>query len=126
MASTIRDLAIWGGVLVRGDLLPAALQNQRFQSNPTAGDPDSPIYDSYGLGMGELAGWWGHTGSGLGFEAAVFYQRGRKQTFAILLNASNAHDVPARIFCRVRNLYTPPGAPMDAAPTICKTLGAAP
>jgi hypothetical protein len=51
--------------------------------------------------MGQVAGWWGHTGSGVGFEAAVFHQIHRNETFAVLLNASNAHDVPVRIFCRV-------------------------
>jgi D-alanyl-D-alanine carboxypeptidase len=59
------------------------------------------VYDAYGLGLGEVAGWWGHTGEGLGFEAAVFHQPDRDETFAVLLNATNAHDVPVRIFCDV-------------------------
>jgi hypothetical protein len=31
----------------------------------------------------------------------VFHQIEQNQTFVILLNASNDHDVPVRIFCRV-------------------------
>jgi D-alanyl-D-alanine carboxypeptidase len=101
IASTLHDLAGWGRVLADGSLLPPDLQQQRFQTHVTAGDPTSPVYDSYGVGMGQVAGWWGHTGSGAGFEAAVFHQIHRNETFAVLLNASNAHDVPVRIFCRV-------------------------
>jgi D-alanyl-D-alanine carboxypeptidase len=101
MATNLHDLARWGRVLTQGTLLPADLQKQRFVARSTAGDPTSPVYDTYGLGIGEVAGWWGHTGEALGFEAAVFHQPGRNETFAVLLNASNAHDVPVRIFCEV-------------------------
>jgi D-alanyl-D-alanine carboxypeptidase len=104
MVSTLHDLAEWGRALARGTLLPADLQSQRFVARPTSGDPASPVYDSYGLGIGQVAGWWGHTGEGLGFEAAVFHQIDRDETFAVLLNASNAHDVPVRIFCEVLNV----------------------
>jgi len=101
MATTLHDLAEWGRALAQGTLLPGDLQSQRFIARPTASDPASPIYDSYGLGIGEVAGWWGHTGEALGFEAAVFHQPVRDETFVVLLNASNAHDVPVRIFCEV-------------------------
>jgi D-alanyl-D-alanine carboxypeptidase len=101
MASTVTDLANWGAALAEGTLLPETLQQKRFVSRRTAGDPASPLYDSYGLGMGEIAGWWGHTGSGVGFQAAVFHDIATDETFAILLNASNSNDVPAHIFCRV-------------------------
>lgn len=101
MSSTLKDLGNWGRALATGTLLPVGLQQQRFQAHSTKSDPSSPIYDAYGLGMGQVAGWWGHTGSGLGFEAAVFHHIGSQETFAILLNASNHTDVPVRIFCRV-------------------------
>ncbi len=107
MAATIGDLADWGKVLVGGDLLPPGLQAQRFRSHLTAGDPKSPLYDRYGLGMGQIAGWWGHTGSGLGFEAAVFHNPDTNETFAITVNASNDIDSPARIFCRVLHILHP-------------------
>jgi D-alanyl-D-alanine carboxypeptidase len=100
-ATNLHDLARWGRALAIGSLLPSNLQQERFEANPTAADPNSPVYDAYGLGMGQVAGWWGHTGEGVGFEAAVFHNIDRNETFAVLLNASNAHDVPVRIFCRV-------------------------
>jgi D-alanyl-D-alanine carboxypeptidase len=101
MVSTVRDLRDWGQALAEGVLLPTELQQQRFEALATAVDPKSPLYDAYGLGMGQVAGWWGHTGTGAGYEAAVFHQIEQNQTFVILLNASNDHDVPVRIFCRV-------------------------
>jgi D-alanyl-D-alanine carboxypeptidase len=107
MASTVADLATWGEVLVGGELLPAKLQQQRFRAHATKGDPNSPLYDRYGLGMGEIAGWWGHTGSGIGYEAAVFHSIDKGETFAIEVNATNGHDVPAVIFCRVLHALHP-------------------
>lgn len=107
MAMTISDLATWGKLLVSGNLLPAGLQAQRFNGSLTAIDPQSPLYDRYGLGMGEIAGWWGHTGSGVGYEAAVFHSPDKNETFAIMVNASNSTNSPARIFCRVLHILHP-------------------
>jgi D-alanyl-D-alanine carboxypeptidase len=117
MVSTLRDLGSWGRALARGSLLPADLQQQRFVALATASDPQSPVYDAYGLGMGQVARWWGHTGEGVGYEAAVFHQIERNETFAILLNASNVSDVPVRIFCRV--LAVLDEAPPPASGSVC-------
>jgi D-alanyl-D-alanine carboxypeptidase len=119
MASTLQDLAGWGRALTEGSLLPPDLQRQRFEAHATSGDPTSPVYDAYGVGMGQIAGWWGHTGSGAGFEAAVLHQIERNETFVVLLNASNSHDVPARIFCRVLRVLNespPPDSGSVCAP----------
>jgi D-alanyl-D-alanine carboxypeptidase len=117
VASNLHDLGRWGRALAAGSLLSSNLQQERFQANPTTADPNSPVYDAYGLGMGQVAGWWGHTGEGVGFEAAVFHQIDRNETFAVLLNASNAHDVPVRIFCRVLDvLHQAPSSGSVCAP----------
>jgi D-alanyl-D-alanine carboxypeptidase len=93
MAGTLADLSSWGSVLVRGDLLPASLQQERFQSGPTTNGPD---YDTYGLGMGEIRGWWGHTGAGIGYQACVFTEPVSGSQIAIMLNGiSDNPDVPA-------------------------------
>ena len=122
MAATVSDLARWGTVLATGTLLPAELQKQRFRARSAATDPNSPLYDRYGLGMGEVAGWWGHTGEGVGFEAAVFHQIEQNRTFAIVLNASNVSDVPVVIFCRVlRAVGQLPASAPESRPSICAT-----
>ena len=97
MASDLDDLRVWAGALVDGTLLPEALQAQRFVTHPRTNGPD---YDNYGLGIGEIDGWWGHTGMGLGFAAAVFRRTDTDSSIVILVNASNVDDVPARILRR--------------------------
>jgi D-alanyl-D-alanine carboxypeptidase len=121
MSSVLRDLGRWGVALAEGSLLPPALQSERFVARSTADDPASPVYDRYGLGIGEVAGWWGHTGEGLGFEAAVFHQIDRNETFAVLLNASNAHDVPVAIFCQVLRVLGE--LPPVGSSRACETAG---
>ncbi len=49
---------------------------------------NGPEYDRYGLGIGILKGWWGHTGSGIGWQAATFYDPGTRATIAVLVNAT--------------------------------------
>lgn len=49
---------------------------------------NGPEYDSYGLGIGILEGWWGHTGSGFGFQAATFYDPRTLATIAVLVNST--------------------------------------
>ena len=121
MGSTLRDLGVWGPALAEGSLLPAGSQKQRFEAHATSVDPGSPVYDAYGLGMGQVAGWWGHTGEGVGFEAAVLHQIERNETFAILLNGSDTSDVPVRIFCRV--LAVLDEAPAAGSGSVCAPDG---
>jgi D-alanyl-D-alanine carboxypeptidase len=95
MAGTLADLRAWGAALVAGTLLPGDLQQQRFFSGPT---DSGPFYDSYGLGIGEIRGWWGHTGSGLGYEICIFTEPNSGSQIVVLVNATNQNsDVPADI-----------------------------
>ena len=84
----IGDLLRWGRALGSGELLPAPIQQQRLTaiSNPDTDDPGSPDYDSYGLAAGEIDGWWGHTGTGLGYESLTMYKPTTGMTVAILIN----------------------------------------
>lgn len=97
MSSTAADLRAWGEALVEGTLLPAKLQRQRFVGRRATNGPE---YDLYGLGMGMIDGWWGHTGSGAGSEAGVLHKPGTRRTIVVLLNAANRKDVPAHILRR--------------------------
>jgi D-alanyl-D-alanine carboxypeptidase len=84
----IGDLLRWGAALGSGQFLPAGLEQQRLTaiSNPSVDDPGSPDYDAYGLAAGEIDGWWGHTGTGLGYESLTMYQASTGTTVAILIN----------------------------------------
>lgn len=95
LVGTMEGLRDWGRLLVGGSLLPPALQAQRFESRlPT----DGPLYDGYGLGMGQIGGWWGHTGNGLGYQASVFTEPVSQSCIVIMVNATNAEsDLPAKL-----------------------------
>ena len=95
LATDLDDLRRWGEALADGTLLPPVLQRQRFAGRPPTNGPE---YDQYGLGIGELEGFWGHTGSGLGYQALVMHHPKRHETVVILINSSRYEDTPAHIF----------------------------
>ena len=86
IASTLTDLLAWGDALGRGTLIGAALQDVR---KARARDvTNGPEYDRYGLGIGQIGNWWGHTGSGVGFQVATMYLVSRNATVSVMVNAS--------------------------------------
>lgn len=98
MAATIDDLLAWGPVLASGELLDDDCEQQRSAARPLDAGPE---YDSYGLGLGEVEGWWGHTGDGLGFTALVMHDLDSDTTVAIFTNVSNLADdehLPTSLF----------------------------
>ncbi len=103
LVGAVEDLEGWGKAVGTGATLSKADFVARLKSfGSTKSDPKSPEYDSYGFGMGEISGWIGHTGNGLGFESLVMYDRANDRTISILFNASNEDaDAPAHLF---RNL----------------------
>lgn len=101
MLATLPDLRRWAGMLGRGRLLSTSTARARR----TAAQPllRGPEYDSYGLGLGSLEGWWGHTGEGLGFTALVMYEPRSRARAAIAMNLSNlpAGHAPTLLFRRL-------------------------
>ncbi len=88
IASTLPDLLAWGSSLGRGSLINATLQATR--KSRARGATNGPEYDSYGLGIGRIGNWWGHTGSGVGFQIATMYLASRDATVAVMVNATPA------------------------------------
>ena len=86
MVSTMADLETWARELGTGSLIGPALQKQRVdQSRPVTNGPE---YDRYGLGIGILKGWVGHTGTAIGWQAATFYDPRTGATISVLVNAT--------------------------------------
>lgn len=100
LTGTVSDLARWGQALGNGNLLADTTQFARVESlGPTSDDPASPEYDHYGFALGEIEGWIGHTGNGLGFQSLVMHDPETNCTVAILVNGTGADsDVPAHLF----------------------------
>jgi D-alanyl-D-alanine carboxypeptidase len=64
MVSTLDELQTWGRALGDGRLIGAQVQAERIARSRVV--TNGPTYDRYGLGIGILEGWWGHTGTALG------------------------------------------------------------
>ncbi len=86
MTSTLDDLQTWGAALGDGRLLGAALQKVRIERSRVV--TNGPEYDRYGLGIGILNGWWGHTGSGIGWQLATMYDPQTRSTIAVMVNST--------------------------------------
>lgn len=86
MVSALADLSTWALALGDGRLIGAELQRERVERSRPA--TSGPVYDRYGLGLGIRLGWWGHHGSGVGWQAAAFYDPRTGATIAALVNAT--------------------------------------
>lgn len=86
ITSTLADLLTWGDALGSGSLIGATLQaeRKRLARDVTNG----PEYDRYGLGIGQIGRWWGHTGSGLGYQIATMNDGVSGATISVLVNAT--------------------------------------
>lgn len=99
MISTTDDLARWGPSLATGSLVDAETQTRRREGGPLA---EGPEYDTYGLGIGALDGWWGHTGEGFGFTALVMNDPRIATTVVVVMNVSQLDEhAPTTLFRRL-------------------------
>ncbi|MFO0956467.1 MAG: serine hydrolase domain-containing protein [Isosphaeraceae bacterium] len=96
LVSSLRDLHRWGQALGTGKLIGPRLH--RLSERRATPATDGPEYDAYGLGIGRLKGWWGHTGEALGFQAATFSNPKSGAVIAVALNSSQPTNVAAEIF----------------------------
>ena len=86
ITSTLADLLSWGDELGSGSLIGNTLAElRRSQSRPVTNGPE---YANYGLGLGEIGGWWGHTGSGVGYQIACMNDPVSGTTIAVMVNAT--------------------------------------
>ena len=91
MISTADDLATWGEALATGALLDDATQQARLEGGPLDAGPE---YDTYAQGIGDLSGWWGHTGEGFGFTSLVMHDVDTDTTVVVVANASQLDRHP--------------------------------
>lgn len=86
ITSTLADLLTWGDALGSGSLIGAAMQAER--KGRARDVTNGPEYDRYGLGIGQIGQWWGHTGSGLGYQIATKNDSVSGATISVLVNAT--------------------------------------
>jgi len=117
MISRLQDLRKWGEALGTGSLINKKLQQERIdsltsivfkpcQDNDPEREPRScPEYNKYGIGIGELNGWIGHTGEGIGYTLLVMFEPQNGSVVVIIMNRSgirNSSDmgvhIPTKVF----------------------------
>lgn len=86
LTSSLADLLAWGAELGSGSLIGTTLQALRKSSSRVV--TNGPEYARYGLGIGQIGTWWGHTGSGFGFQVAAMHDTGSGATIAVMVNAT--------------------------------------
>jgi len=86
ISSTLADLLDWGDELGSGSLIGTSLQDLRKSRSRAV--TNGPEYDRYGLGIGQIGDWWGHTGSGVGFQIATMNLAARGATISVMVNAT--------------------------------------
>ncbi len=120
MISRLEDLKKWGQALGSGALLSEELQAVRINSlSPIVYDPcddddpdrpkrSCPEYDEYGLGIGELSGWIGHTGEYVGYTNLVMYEPESGSVVVIIANRFGVGEhVPTAIFREFAEILNP-------------------
>ena len=96
MTSTAADLCAWATALGDGTFVSDALQAERVTGTPL---DEGPEYDTYGLGIGAIDGWVGHTGEGFGFTALAMHDVASGTSAVVLMNLSGTGvHAPTRVF----------------------------
>ena len=111
MISRLNDMRKWAQSLATGSLLTQQAQKERINSlAPIVFDPcddedperpkrSCPEYDKYGLGIGEINGWIGHTGEYIGYTSLVMYEPNSGSVIVILTNIFGRDEhVPTKLF----------------------------
>jgi CubicO group peptidase (beta-lactamase class C family) len=119
LVSTLDDLRLWGRALARGSLLSRRSQLARLQTIDSSKGV-GPYYDRYGLGIGRISGWLGHTGDVLGFQSLVMHNLVADETVVIFVNSSNPDHIPTVLFRRIVALLSPA---LPAQPTATRISG---
>jgi D-alanyl-D-alanine carboxypeptidase len=105
MISTTEDLARWGAALGTGELVAESTQADRQEGGPL---DEGPEYDLYARGIGELDGWWGHTGEGFGFTSLAMHDPDTGTDVVIVMNSSQLESGhgPTVLFRRLAPLLS--------------------
>jgi len=111
MVSRLEDLHKWAKALGTGALISQDLHQEQINSlTPIVFDPcqdndperekrTCPEYDKYGIGLGEISGWIGHTGEGIGYTLLAMYNPKNGSIVVIIMNRSGVGGhIPTQVF----------------------------
>lgn len=105
MVSTLGDLRKWSQVLMSGSLIETKTLAAQLQSAPIKSV--APLA-TYGLGVLELFGFYGHDATGYGYSSAMFQWPGDQATFVVVGNQGGGRARPAtRLYEQIARLLYP-------------------
>jgi D-alanyl-D-alanine carboxypeptidase len=91
MISTLHDQKIWAKAMATGALLEPATQELRLRTRVLA---SGPVTVKYGMGIGDINGFLGHSGAIFGYSTATFYLPSRDATLVVLGNNCDLSSNP--------------------------------
>ena len=107
MISTVEDLLTYSRELVVGDtLLGAEMQAERIASMESQGAAFAPDH-TYGYGLQQANGWWGHTGELPGFNTFMYHHVAQDLTVVVMVNS----DIKAGACTGDAEALSVPGGP---------------
>lgn len=91
--STLEDLTTWGAALFTGTgILEPATQQERHDSIIRDIPPSYSETASYGIGIGDKDGWWGHDGAIPGYTTSLFHNYTSGTTVIVVVNSDVTFD----------------------------------
>jgi D-alanyl-D-alanine carboxypeptidase len=115
MISSFEDLKAWAQIVATGILTDGtslygpggeAIQAERLAM--VVADGPGPEYDLYGLGLGEIEEWLGHSGEFLGYQHIMMYDPETDRTVVIMINMAGFEDgshIPTELFIDIADYY---------------------
>jgi D-alanyl-D-alanine carboxypeptidase len=102
MISTLEDMKIWATELGTGSLLSPETQQERINSNVPWGEGGT-----YGLGMFDIGGWLGHSGSIFGYQTLVVYLPEQQTSVVFFTNTDAPHSASTTLGKAITEVISP-------------------
>jgi D-alanyl-D-alanine carboxypeptidase len=102
MISTLSDMKIWATEIGTGSLLTPETQQERINSNVPWGDDAS-----YGLGVFNVNGWIGHSGSIFGYQTLVLYLPEQQTSLVFFTNSDAPHNASTTLGKAITKVISP-------------------
>lgn len=102
MISNLDDMRTWALELGTGSLLTPATQQERIDSNVKMSDDAA-----YGLGIFNVNGWLGHSGSIFGYQTVVLHLPEQETSLVFFTNTDDPHEASTTLGRAITEVISP-------------------
>jgi D-alanyl-D-alanine carboxypeptidase len=102
MISTFEDMKTWATEIGTGSLFSRGTQQERLDSNVQWGDDGT-----YGLGIFNIDGWLGHSGSIFGYQTLVMYLPEQQTSLVFFTNTDAPHSASTTLGKAITEVISP-------------------